>query len=131
SPHNRHRSLSHSLYPAGSRPYPSRSHAQGATQPSRRQPLQEPALAAPVMLDVTVAAPADIAEAQIKFLDVFVVAQAGGAAIQDDPAVFQDIAILRNGQGHGRVLLDQQYGHLGVAIEARDNGKNFLYQHGG
>src|SRR5215831_14346043 len=81
------------------------------------------------MLDVAVAAPADIAEAQIKFLDVFVVAQAGGAAIQDDPAVFQDIAILRSGQGHGRVLLDQQYGHLGVAIEARNNVKNFLHQH--
>src|SRR5215471_5785271 len=83
------------------------------------------------MLDVAVAAPADIAEAQIKFLDVFVVAQAGGAAIQDDPAVFQDIAILCNGQSHGSVLLDQQDGHLGVTIEARDNVKNFLHQHWG
>ena len=58
--------------------------------------LGQPAFAPPVVFDVAVAVAAGGAETEIKFLDVLVLAQRGGGAIEHHAAVFENIAMVGN-----------------------------------
>src|SRR5262249_60055168 len=70
---------------------------------------ERPALAALVELHVleTLAA-TGLAEPEVELAHVVVAAQLGGRTVEDDPAVLHDVAIIRDAQGHLRVLLDEQ-----------------------
>src|SRR6478609_596435 len=57
-------------------------------------------------------------DAQVERHDLVVVAQVRGRAVLDDATTLQDVAVLRDRQRHGGVLLDQQdRGALAVDVE--------------
>src|SRR4029453_17048533 len=65
-----------------------------------------PSPIAPVLLDLAIAAPLPAGGlSQIEFAHVGMAAEPGRAAIEHDAAVFQDIAVVDDAQGQGRVLL--------------------------
>src|SRR6266850_1566023 len=68
----------------------------------------EPAFTALVVFDLAVrlAAP-DLGEAEVELLDVGILAQGVGGALQHDPAVLHHVTVIGDGQRQGRVLLDQ------------------------
>src|SRR5262245_59615853 len=74
-------------------------------------PSAQPAFASLVVLDVPIRLPgAHLGQAQIKLLDVRVIAQPGRRALQHDPPVLHDVAMIGNGQGQARVLLHKKNG---------------------
>src|SRR6059036_2588965 len=76
----------------------------GAQPPSEYS--RQPSLAAPIMLDVTVALPlADAGEPQVELLDVLVGGEFLRLAVEHDPAIFHDIAVLDGRERDLRVLL--------------------------
>src|SRR5450759_290310 len=64
--------------------------------------------------------------AQIEFLNVLGVHQPIAAVVHDNPADFQDIAIMRRLQRNLGVLLDQQDRHALLLIDAPDDRENCL-----
>src|SRR5215470_11579595 len=93
---------------------------------------REPALPPAVVLHVAVAlALPDAGEPQIELLDVLVIADGTGVAVEHDPARLHHIAVLRVLQGHGGVLLGEQDGHLLVPVEPTHDLEDFRHQHGG
>src|SRR5438874_1584717 len=71
-----------------------------------------PPPAAPVLLDVPVAAPRRAAAgAEVELTHVGMLAQPLRHAVQDDAAVLHDVAVVGQVEGHLGVLLDQEKRH--------------------
>ena len=82
----------------------------------------EPALPAPVMLHIAIAAAlSDTAQAQVEFLDIFVLPKHFGLAVEHDSTVFHDIAVLHDAEGHGGILFSEQNGHPLLTVQAHDD----------
>src|SRR5262249_2516713 len=89
--------------------------------------LRQPALAPAVVLEVSVRlACADLVEPEIELLDIGVLAQTLGWALEDDAAVLHDIAMVGDVERHGRVLLDQKHGQLPLFAQPADDAEDFL-----
>src|ERR1044071_5695982 len=73
---------------------------------------------------------AGLAEAQVELLDVGVVGELGGRALEDDAARFDDVATVRNRKGAMGVLLDEQRGHAELAVEPLDDREHLVDQPG-
>src|SRR3954466_7122981 len=69
--------------------------------------------------------------AQVKLLDVFVVAQLGSRAIEHHLALLHDVAVTGGRQGGARVLLDQKNGDTEIVVDLFDDRENLLDQKGG
>src|ERR1700686_3514464 len=67
-------------------------------------------------------------DTEIEFLDVLGVHQPLAGIVHDDPADFQNIAIMRRLQRDLGVLLDQQDRHALLLIDAADDGENLPHQ---
>src|SRR5437016_5933605 len=77
--------------------------------------LGQPALAAPVVLQVAIGfAGADFVEPEIELLDVGVLPQRFGGTLENDAAVLHDIAAVGDIERHGGVLLDQEHGQAAL-----------------
>src|SRR6266550_9009047 len=81
----------------------------------------QPPLAPAVVLDVAERTAAFAADAEIEFLDVLVLAQRGGVAVEHDAAVLQDVAVMGKAQRHVGVLLGQQDRDLLALVEVPDD----------
>src|SRR5690606_32738336 len=93
---------------------------------------RKPALAALVVLDVAIALRAlAAAHAEVEFAHVLVADEAFGRPVEHDLAGLHDVAVMGDGEGNGRVLLDQQHGDAGFAVDAGDDAENLLDQDGG
>src|SRR5688572_7857594 len=68
-----------------------------------------PPPAAAVLLDVAIAAALAARVAEIELLDVGMVGEPRLVAVEDDPAVLQNVAVIGHVQRHGSALLHQQY----------------------
>src|SRR5438132_8710932 len=80
-------------------PCPGGRHRKGAQPPSESS--RQPPLAAAVVLDVAVALPLpDAREPQVELLDVLVLADRPGVAVEDDASVLHHVAVLREPEGH-------------------------------
>src|SRR5215472_1759788 len=91
--------------------------------------LRQPALAPAVVLEVAVRlACADLVEPEIELLDIGVLAQALGRALEDDAAILHDIAMVGDVERHARVLLDQKHGQLPLFAQPADDAENLLDQ---
>src|SRR5215470_536359 len=76
-----------------------------------------PSPAAAILLDVAIA-PARAADlAEVELLDVGVIAQALGAAVEHDAAVLHHIGIVRDGEREGGTLLHQDHGEGELAAD--------------
>src|SRR5690349_11498280 len=94
-------------------------------------PLAEPAFTALVVLHLAVRlAAADLGETEVELLDVGVLAQRLGAALQHDAAVLHHVAVVGDGEGQRRVLLDQQHGELLLTIHPLHDLEDLLDEHG-
>src|SRR4051794_24118005 len=93
-----------------------------------RQRSRQPALAAAVEFDVAVAFAAGGGQTEIEFLDVLVLAQRGRLAIHDDPAVFQDVAVIGIAQRDIGVLLGDDKADAGLLVEPGDDLEDLLDQ---
>src|SRR4051794_6071289 len=69
-----------------------------------------PPPAAAIWLDVAVALALAALAAEIEFLDVRVIAQPLGTAVEHDAAILHHIAVVGNLERDGRALLDDQDG---------------------
>src|SRR5207237_398748 len=65
---------------------------------------------------------------EVELLDVLVVAQLGGRAVEHDLALFHDIAVARDRKCRARVLFHQKNGDAEVAVDLVDDRKHFLDQ---
>src|SRR5712692_11455775 len=74
-----------------------------------------PSPAAAILLHVTVAPALAAAAAEVEFLDVGMAAQALDRAIEHDPAVLHDVAVVGDFERHRRALLDDQDGDTELA----------------
>src|SRR5450432_4802706 len=66
--------------------------------------------------------------AEIKFLDVLVVAQLGGRAVEHHLALLHDIAVARQRKCCARILLHQEDGDAEIAVDLADDPEHFLDQ---
>src|SRR5258707_360703 len=66
--------------------------------------------------------------AEVKLLDVLVVAQFAGAAVEHHLALLHDVAVACDRQRGARVLLHQQNGDTEVAVDLLDDRENLLDQ---
>src|ERR1041385_3255844 len=66
--------------------------------------------------------------AEIKLLDVLVVTQLVGAAVEHDLALFHDVPMAGDRERGAGVLLYQKYGDAEIAVDLADDGKYFLDQ---
>src|SRR5437870_5105856 len=109
-----------------------RRHPQGGGSEGGRSPpprLRQPALPALVVLHVAVALPlADAGEPEVELLDVFVGGEFLRLAVEHDPAVFHDIAVLDGRERDLRVLLREQHRHPLFAVEPADDLENLLHE---
>ncbi len=78
---------------------------------SREEDALKPTLASFEALEVLEALALISSAAKIEFLDVFVVAQFIGGAVEHDLALFHDVAMAGDGQRSAGVLLDKQNRH--------------------
>src|SRR6266542_714659 len=113
-----------------SRPPGRRSGMEGSF-PSRRATgalvtASEPALAPLVELEIAVAGRA--AAAEVELLHVLVRAELVGLAVEDDPAVLHDVAVVRDPEREVRVLLDEQEARLLLAVHALDDVEDFAHE---
>ena len=90
--------------------------------------LGQPAFAAPVMLDVTIAPAPCRPKAQVKLFDVLIVAQGLSAAVEHDPAILQDVPIVGNPQSHCRVLFGKEKTDAFLLVETSYNIEDFRDQ---
>src|SRR2546428_257155 len=91
---------------------------------------REPSLAAPIMLHVAVALPlADAGEPQVELLDVLVLADRPGVAVEDDAPVLHHVAVLSEPERHRGVLLGEQDGDARLTVHAADDLEDLVHQH--
>src|SRR5581483_8633131 len=68
---------------------------------------------------------------EVGLLDLAAAAQLCGAALQHDPAVFQDIAVVGDGQSRADVLLDQEYRDAELFSDVGEPPRQVLDQYRG
>src|SRR5262245_14129217 len=76
-----------------------------------------PSPGAAILLDVAIAPASTGHVPEIEFLDVAMLAQALGAAVEHDAAVLEHIAVVGNIEGKARALLDQEDGEAELAAD--------------
>src|SRR5439155_7319862 len=87
----------------------------GAQPPS--EDSRQPPLAPAVMLHVAIALPLpDAGEPEVELLDVLVLADRPGVAVEDDAPVLHHVPVLREPERHRGVLLGEQDGHPRLAV---------------
>src|SRR2546425_1586082 len=97
--------------------------ARGSSRPSRAlgpgtaAELRQPALAPSVMLALAERFAPAFGDAEIELLDVLVLAQRLGLAVEHHAAVFEHIAVTRVFQCHAGVLLCEQERHRFLGVE--------------
>src|SRR3989442_1129598 len=90
-----------------------------------------PRAATLVVFHVAVAlALADSREAEVELLDVFVVGDGLGVAVEHDAAVLHHVALLREPERDGGVLLRQQHRHALLAVQPAHDLEDLLHEHG-
>src|SRR5436190_14736013 len=90
-----------------------------------------PSPVATVLLDGAIAAPSASARlAEVELLDVGMVAQARGIAIEDDAAVLQHVAVIDNLQRHGGALLHHHHGQRQLAADLDQPPHDVIDDHG-
>src|SRR5712692_5593375 len=97
----------------------------------RRGPRRsrQPALPTLVVLHVAVTLPlADAGEPEVELLDVLVGGEFLRLAVEHDPAIFHDIAVLDGRERDLRVLLREQHRHLLFAVEPADDLEDLLHE---
>src|SRR5881396_4143900 len=100
----------------------------GAQPPSEYS--RQPPLAPAVMLHVAVALPlADAGEPQVELLDVLVLADRPGVAVEDDASVLHHVAVLSEPERHRGVLLREQDSDARLAVHATDDLEDLVHQH--
>src|SRR4051812_38271960 len=89
---------------------------------------RQPALAALVVLHVRVAlvGRTRAAEAEIELTDILVTDQTFGRPVDDDLSGLEDVAVARDCEGHGRILLDEQHRDALLCADAGDDRKDLL-----
>src|SRR5215469_8572462 len=107
-----------------------RSHAVWHRPNLRTTRLCQPALAPPVMLALAERFAPALGHAQIELLDVLVLAQRLGLAVEHHAAVLQHIAVTRVLQRHAGVLLREQERHRFLGVEIADDLENLLFAAG-
>src|SRR6185436_4681939 len=96
-----------------------------------RAPSRQPPLAPLVVLHVAIRLPRpDLRQAEIELLDVGITAERLAAALQYDPAVLHHVAVVGDGEGQRRVLLDQEHRQLLLAVEPPHDLEDLLDEHG-
>src|SRR5680860_762188 len=89
----------------------------------------EPALAALVVLHVAVAlACAFVAKAEVELLDVRVLLKLGTGPLQDDAALFHDVADVGDLEGSAGILLDDQNRQPHLDVEPLDETEGLLHE---
>src|SRR3984893_13982106 len=89
--------------------------------------LGEPALAAPVVLEVEIGLTgADFVEPEIELLDVGVLPQGVGRALEYDAAVLHDVAVVGDVERHGGVLLDQEHGQAALFAQPVEDAEDLV-----
>src|SRR5712692_6079151 len=86
-----------------------------------------PSPAAAILLHVAVAPALAAAAAEVEFLDVGMAAQALGRAIEHDPAVLHDVAVVGDFERHRRALLDDQDGDAELAPDFGEPAEQVLH----
>src|SRR6185437_4547485 len=109
--------------PSASAPHPDPLPASGA-----REANSQPALAALEALQILKTLALVAGAAEVEFLDVLVVAQFIGRAVEHHLALLHDVTVARHRQCRARVLLDQEDGDAEVAVDLADDSENFLDQ---
>src|SRR5882724_11010287 len=66
--------------------------------------------------------------AEVEFLDVLIVAQRVGAAVEHHLALLQDVTMAGDRKGGARVLLHQENGDAEIAVDLADDPEYFLHQ---
>src|SRR6516164_4263624 len=105
-----------------------RSHAVWHRPNLRTTRLRQPALAPPVMLALAERFAPALGHAEIELLDVLVLAQCLGLAVEHHAAVLQHIAVTRVLQRHAGILLREQERHRLLGVEIADDLENLLDQ---
>src|SRR5262245_11770115 len=82
----------------------------------------------PSLLFLPAPRPADagLLHAEIEFLDVLLVEEAGARALHDDAADFQHIAVIRGLERHLGILLDEEDADAALPVDAQDDLENIL-----
>src|SRR5947209_10633705 len=100
----------------------------GAQPPSEYS--REPSLAPAVVLHVAIALPlADAGEPQVELLDVLVLADRPGVAVEDDAPVLHHVAVLSEPERYRGVLLGEQDGDARLTVHAADDLEDLVHQH--
>src|SRR6516165_7515086 len=89
-----------------------------------------PAADPTILLDLAIAALAVLRLSEVKFFHVAMGKQLFPRAGKYDPAVFQDVAMLRDRKHAGHVLIDDEYGQSKLAIEPCQHAEQFAAQNG-
>src|SRR5262245_34018999 len=93
--------------------------------------LKHPALAALVELDLAEAlAAAGLAEAEVELADVVVAAEFLGRAVEDDPAVLHDVAVMGDAERDLGVLLHEQEGGAPLGVDLLDDLEDLAHEEG-
>src|SRR3989442_15144651 len=85
---------------------------------ARSVKLRQPPLAPPVMLALAERFAATFGDPEVELLDVLVLAERLGLAVEHHAAVLQHIAVARAFERHERVLLGEQERHAFLGVEA-------------
>lgn len=93
--------------------------------------LRQPALAPFVVFDVSVTFLfADFCQTQVKFFHIGIFFDLFHRVIQNDSAVFHDIAVIGDAQRQAGILFNQENTNPFFLIDSPDNFKNFGHQQG-
>src|ERR1700730_4508378 len=105
-----------------SSPHPNPLPASGQRETEHRRLCSQPPLPSLEALQILETLALVARAAEVEFLDVFVVAQLGGRAVEHHLALFHDVAVACDRKGGARVLLHQQDGDAEVAVDLLDQG---------
>src|SRR3989441_3015709 len=101
---------------------------EGATPPAEYS--RQPPLAPAVMLHVAIALPLpDAGEPEVELLDILVLADRPGVAVEDDAPVLHHVPVLRDPERHRGVLPGEQGGHPRPAGQPAHDLEDLVHQH--
>src|SRR5688572_31237784 len=105
--------------------------ARAASLFRRPSELAQPPFTPAVMLHIAVGlALPDPGQPQVELLDVLVLADRLRVAVEHDAAVLHHVAVLRELQRDGGVLLREQHGHAFLAVQPAHRLENLVNEHG-
>src|SRR5262249_55307919 len=93
--------------------------------------LERPTLPALVELHVLEAlAPTGLAEPEVELAHVIVAAEPVGRTVEDDPAVFHDVAVIRNAESDLGVLLDEEERRPPLVVDPANDVEDLAHEQG-